>query len=668
MIFALVGNQNCGKTTLFNQLTGSNQHVGNFPGVTVDSKEGVMRGAKGCSVVDLPGIYSLRPYTAEEIVTRDFILNQKPDGIINIVDATNIERNLYLTLQLLEMQIPMVLALNMMDEVRGNGGTIDVQKMSDELGIPVVPIAAAKNEGIEDLVDSAVRAARTRTLPKRVDFCDDGPVHRCIHAVSHLIEDHAQAAGMARRFAATKLIEGDEDIISRLLLNQNELEMVEHSIVEMEDEGKLDRNAAIASMRYDYIERLCSKTVVKCRESREHLRSVRIDRVLTNKYAALPIFVGIMLLIFWLTFDVVGAGLQDLLALGISRLSTLVDHGLTSYGMNPVVHSLMIDGIFAGVGSVVSFLPIIVVMFFFLSILEDTGYMARVAFVMDKLLRKIGLSGRSFVPMLIGFGCTVPAVMATRTLPSARDRRLTILLTPFMSCSAKIPIYAVFTAAFFPQHAVFAMALLYFGGMVVGVLISLLLNHTVFRGNPVPFVMELPNYRLPTLKSVAMLLWDKARDFLQRAFTVIFVATLAIWFLESFDLHLNFVTDSSRSLLASVGRILAPVFRPLGFEDWRVTTALITGFTAKEAVVSTLGILTGAGTEHLSAALSGLFTPLSAVSFLTFTLLYTPCVAAIAAIGRELGGKLRGAVVAVFQCVVAWCVAAGLYQLLLLIV
>ena len=667
MIFALVGNQNCGKTTLFNQLTGSNQHVGNFPGVTVDSKEGTMRGAKGCSVVDLPGIYSLRPYTAEEIVTRDFILNQKPDGIINIVDATNIERNLYLTLQLLEMQIPMVLALNMMDEVRGNGGTIDVQKMSDELGIPVVPIAAAKNEGIEDLVESAVRVAHTRTLPKRVDFCDDGPVHRCIHAVSHLIEDHAQAAGMARRFAATKLIEGDEDIISRLLLNQNELEMVEHSIVEMEDEGKLDRNAAIASMRYDYIERLCSKTVVKCRESREHLRSVRIDRVLTNKYAALPIFVGIMLLIFWLTFDVIGAGLQDLLALGISRLSAVVDHGLTSYGMNPVVHSLMIDGIFAGVGSVVSFLPIIVVMFFFLSILEDTGYMARVAFVMDKLLRKIGLSGRSFVPMLIGFGCTVPAVMATRTLPSARDRRLTILLTPFMSCSAKIPIYAVFTAAFFPQHAVLTMALLYFGGMVVGVLISLLLNHTVFRGNPVPFVMELPNYRLPTLKSVTMLLWDKARDFLQRAFTVIFVATLAIWFLESFDLHLNFVTDSSRSLLASIGRILAPVFRPLGFEDWRVTTALITGFTAKEAVVSTLGILTGAGTEHLSAALSGLFTPLSAVSFLTFTLLYTPCVAAIAAIGRELGGKLRGAVVAVFQCVVAWCVAAGLYQLLLLI-
>ena len=668
----LIGNPNSGKTTLFNQLTGARQRVGNWAGVTVERKEGIFATTDHqVTLVDLPGTYSLTTISSQtsldEQIACHYILSGDADMLINVVDASNLERNLYLTLQLLEMQIPMVLALNMMDEVRGNGGTIDVQKMSDELGIPVVPIAAAKNEGIEELVDSAVRAARTRTLPKRVDFCDDGPVHRCIHAVSHLIEDHAQAAGMARRFAATKLIEGDEDIISRLLLNQNELEMVEHSIVEMEDEGKLDRNAAIASMRYDYIERLCSKTVVKCRESREHLRSVRIDRVLTNKYAALPIFVGIMLLIFWLTFDVVGAGLQDLLALGISRLSAVVDHGLTAYGMNPVVHSLIIDGIFAGVGSVVSFLPIIVVMFFFLSILEDTGYMARVAFVMDKLLRKIGLSGRSFVPMLIGFGCTVPAVMATRTLPSARDRRLTILLTPFMSCSAKIPIYAVFTAAFFPQHAVLAMALLYFGGMVVGVLISLLLNHTVFRGNPVPFVMELPNYRLPTLKSVAMLLWDKARDFLQRAFTVIFVATLAIWFLESFDLHLNFVTDSSRSLLASIGRILAPVFRPLGFEDWRVTTALITGFTAKEAVVSTLGILTGAGTEHLSAALSGLFTPLSAVSFLTFTLLYTPCVAAIAAIGRELGGRLRGAVVAAFQCVVAWCVAAGLYQLLLLI-
>lgn len=657
MIFALVGNQNCGKTTLFNQLTGSNQHVGNFPGVTVDSKEGVMRGAKGCSVVDLPGIYSLRPYTAEEIVTRDFILNQKPDGIINIVDATNIERNLYLTLQLLEMQIPMVLALNMMDEVRGNGGTIDVQKMSDELGIPVVPIAAAKNEGIEELVDSAVRAARTRTLPKRVDFCDDGPVHRCIHAVSHLIEDHAQAAGMARRFAATKLIEGDEDIISRLLLNQNELEMVEHSIVEMEDEGKLDRNAAIASMRYDYIERLCSKTVVKCRESREHLRSVRIDRVLTNKYAALPIFVGIMLLIFWLTFDVVGAGLQDLLALGISRLSAVVDHGLTAYGMNPVVHSLIIDGIFAGVGSVVSFLPIIVVMFFFLSILEDTGYMARVAFVMDKLLRKIGLSGRSVVPMLIGFGCSVPAIMATRTVSSDRDRKMTILLTPYMSCSAKISIYAFFTAAFFPRYRALVMLGLYVLGILIGIIAALIMNKTAFRGKPVPFVMELPNYRMPGLKSVALLLWEKAKDFLQRAFTVIFLATIIIWFLQSFDTRLNVVADSANSLLALIGQFIAPIFRPLGFGDWRCATALISGFIAKESVVSTLQVLLG------GAAISSLLTTRSAISFLVFTLLYTPCVAAIATIRRELDSRLKTVGVVVLQCSVAWVVAFVAYAI-----
>ena len=654
LTFALVGNQNCGKTTLFNQLTGSNQHVGNFPGVTVDSKEGVMRGAKGCSVVDLPGIYSLRPYTAEEIVTRDFILNQKPDGIINIVDATNIERNLYLTLQLLEMQIPMVLALNMMDEVRGNGGTIDVQKMSDELGIPVVPIAAAKNEGIEELVDSAVRAARTRTLPKRVDFCDDGPVHRCIHAVSHLIEDHAQAAGMARRFAATKLIEGDEDIISRLLLNQNELEMVEHSIVEMEDEGKLDRNAAIASMRYDYIERLCSKTVVKCRESREHLRSVRIDRVLTNKYAALPIFVGIMLLIFWLTFDVVGAGLQDLLALGISRLSTLVDHGLTSYGMNPVVHSLIIDGIFAGVGSVVSFLPIIVVMFFFLSILEDTGYMARVAFVMDKLLRKIGLSGRSFVPMLIGFGCSVPAIMATRTLSSDRDRKMTILLTPFMSCSAKLPIYALFTTAFFPrQWRAVVMIGLYITGILCGILYAILLKFTKYKGEPVPFVMELPNYRFPSARSVCQLIWEKARDFLQKAFTIIFVATVLIWFLQTFDMRLNVAASADKSLLAAIGSFIAPLFRPLGFGDWRVSTALITGFTAKESVVSTLTVLLGGDT----AALTTLFTPFTGIVFLVFTLLYTPCVAAIAAVKRELGSARAAAGVVLMQCGIAWIVA-----------
>ena len=663
MMFALVGNQNCGKTTLFNQLTGANQHVGNFPGVTVDSKSGQMRSAKGCYVTDLPGIYSMRPYTGEEVVTRDFILNEHPDGIINIVDATNIERNLYLTLQLLELGIPMVLALNMMDEVRGNGGTIDVVKMSDELGIPVVPIAAAKNEGIDELIECAVRTAKEKRVPKRVDFCDDGPVHRCIHAVSHQIEDHARNAGMARRFAATKMIEGDRDIIDRLSINQNELELLEHSIVEMEDEGGLDRNAAIASMRYDYIERLCAKTVVKCRESREHLRSVRIDKVLTNKYAAIPIFIGIMLVVFWLTFDVVGAFLQDLLALGIDKLGAVVDTALSAYGLNPVVHSLIIDGVFAGVGSVVSFLPIIVVMFFFLSILEDTGYMARVAFVMDKLLRKIGLSGRSFVPMLIGFGCTVPAVMATRTLPSSRDRRMTILLTPFMSCSAKIPIYAVFSAAFFPNSAALVMGLLYFGGMAIGVLIALLLKKTAFRGKPVPFVMELPNYRMPSFKSVMLLLWDKAKDFLQRAFTIIFVATLAIWFLQSFDTHLNFVSDSADSLLASVGKLLAPIFAPLGFGDWRITTALVTGFTAKEAVVSTLGILTGTGMENLSAGLAGLFTTASAVSFLTFTLLYTPCVAAIAAIGRELGGKWRGTLVAVAQTVVAWLIAALVYLL-----
>ncbi len=656
MIFALVGNQNCGKTTLFNQLTGSNQRVGNFPGVTVDSKSGTMRGAKDCEVVDLPGIYSMRPYTGEEIVTRDFILDAKPDGIINIVDATNIERNLYLTLQLLEMQIPMVLALNMMDEVRGNGGTINVQKMAQELGIPVVPITAVKNEGIDELVETAVRTAREKRKPKRVDFCDDGAVHRCIHAVSHFIEDHAQTAGVSRRFAATKMIEGDEDILRRLGINQNELELLEHSIVEMETDGKLDRHAAIASMRYDYIERLCANTVVKCRESREYLRSIRIDGVLTNKFAALPIFVGTMLLIFWLTFDVVGAFLQGLLESGIEGFSALLDTALTNYGLNPVVHSLVIDGIFAGVGSVVSFLPIIVVMFFFLSILEDTGYMARVAFVMDKLLRKIGLSGRSFVPMLIGFGCTVPAVMATRTLPSSRDRRLTILLTPFMSCSAKIPIYSVFVAAFFPRHAALTMGVLYFGGMLIAVLIALLLKKTLFRGKPVPFVMELPNYRLPSVKSVAMLLWDKAKDFLQRAFTIIFIATLIIWFLQSFDAQLNFTADSTQSLLASVGKLLAPIFEPLGLGDWRITTSLITGFTAKEAVISTLEVLSGDSTATL-------FTTASAVSFLAFTLLYTPCVAAVAAIGRELGGKWRGAAVAVAQCVIAWCVSWLIYLL-----
>mgnify|MGYP004560457781 FL=1 len=669
LLFALVGNQNCGKTTLFNQLTGSNQHVGNFPGVTVDSKTGLLRGAKNCRVADLPGIYSMRPYTGEEIVTRDFVLNEHPDGIINIVDATNLERNLYLTLQLLELHIPMVLALNMMDEVRGNGGTIDVQKMSEELGVPIVPISAVKNEGIDELIDCAVHTAREKVLPKRIDFCDDGPVHRCIHAVSHLIEDHAERAGISRRFAATKMIEGDEDIISRLNVNQNELELLEHSIVEMEDEGGLDRNAAIASMRYDYIERLCAKTVVKCRESREHIRSIRIDRVLTNKYLALPVFICIMLLIFWLTFDVVGAGLQNLLASGIDHLGAVVERALNDYGMNPVVKSLVVKGIFAGVGSVISFLPIIVVLFFFLSILEDTGYMARVAFVMDKLLRRIGLSGRSFVPMIIGFGCTVPAVMATRTLPSQRDRRLTILLTPFMSCSAKIPIYAAITAAFFPKYAALTMGILYFGGMLVGVLISLLMNHVVFRGKPVPFVMELPNYRLPSVKSVMMLLWEKAKDFLQRAFTVIFVATLLIWFLQSFDARLNFVEDSAKSLLAEIGRWLTPIFRPLGFSDWRISTALITGFTAKEAVISTMGVLMNANsTAALTQALPALFSTASAISFLTFTLLYTPCVAALGAIGRELGCRWRGIVVSLFQCTVAWLMALAVFRCVSLIV
>ncbi|MBR6825725.1 MAG: ferrous iron transport protein B [Oscillospiraceae bacterium] len=666
MIFALVGNQNCGKTTLFNQLTGANQHVGNFPGVTVDSKIGEIRGKKDCQIVDLPGIYSMRPYTGEEIVTRDFILNEKPDGIINILDATNIERNLYLTLQLLELQIPMVLALNMMDEVRGNGGTVDVKRMEAELGIPVVPIAAAKNEGIDELIQCAYEVAKKKKALQKVDFCHDGPVHRCIHAVSHLIEDHARNAGIARRFAATKMIEGDEDVIARLAVNSNELELLEHSIVEMEAEGDLDRHAAIASMRYEYIEALCEKTVVKCRESREHIRSMRIDRILTHRYLSLPIFVGVMLGIFWLTFSVVGPFLQDLLAMAIDGLTGLADRGLIRYGINPVVHSMIIDGVFAGVGSVVSFLPIIVVLFFFLSILEDTGYMARVAFVMDKLLRKIGLSGRSFVPMLIGFGCTVPAVLATRTLPSSRDRRLTILLTPFMSCSAKIPIYSVFVAAFFPKSGALAMVCLYFGGMLVGVLFALLMKKTAFRGKPVPFVMELPNYRMPSPKSVMMLLWDKAKDFLQRAFSVIFVATLIIWFLQSFDLRLNYTENSTTSLLAALGKLLAPVFKPLGFGDWRITTSLVTGFTAKEAVVSTLGILTGSGTEGLIGSLSSLFTTASAGSFLCFTLLYTPCVAAVAAIGKELGGKYRGAIVAAAQCGVAWIVSFGVYRLFLL--
>lgn len=668
MILALVGNQNCGKTTLFNQLTGSNQHVGNFPGVTVDQKVGEVRDVKGCSVVDLPGIYSIRPYTNEEIVTRDFILNEKPDGILNIVDATNIERNLYLTLQLMEMNVPMVLALNMMDEVRGNGGTINIRKMSEALGIPVIPISAVKNEGISELTRTIVDMAQKKICPKKTDFCDPGPVHRCIHAVSHLIEDHAQRLGISARFAGTKLIEGDHDIIERLGLNQNELELMEHSIVEMEHERGLDRNAALAEMRYTFIEKVCEQSVVKCHESKEHIRSLKIDSVLTHKYLALPLFLLIMLTIFWLTFGVVGSFLSDLMASGIDVAAQSAAAGLEAYGINPVVESLVIDGIFAGVGSVLSFLPLIVVLFFFLSILEDTGYMARVAFVMDKLLRKIGLSGRSFVPMLIGFGCSVPAIMASRTLSSERDRRMTILLTPFMSCSAKIPIYAVFAAAFFQRYQPLVMIGLYVFGMVVGILCALILEHTVYRGNPVPFVMELPNYRFPSAKSVLLLMWDKAKDFIQKAFTIIFAATVIIWFLQTFDLKLNVVQDSADSLLALVGKWIAPVFRPLGFADWRVSTALITGFTAKEAVVSTMSILLGTSMEHLGEALSAVFTPVTAVSFLVFTLLYTPCVAAIAAIRRELASGWKAAGVALLQCTVAWMAAFLVYQILCLFV
>ena len=662
MIFALAGNQNCGKTTLFNQLTGSNQHVGNFPGVTVDQKIGEIRSVKNCSVVDLPGIYSMSPYSSEEIVTREFVIREKPKGIINIVDATNIERNLYLTLQLLEMHIPMVLALNMMDEVRGNGGSIDYRQMSEELGIPVIPISAAKDEGIEDLIKATVEVGKKKILPKVMDFCEQGPVHRCIHAVSHQVEDHAANIGMSPRFAATKIVENDENIINKLELSQNELEMMEHSIEEMEKDCGLDRNAALADMRYTFIEKVCNKTVKKCHESKEHIRSMKIDRVLTDKYLAIPMFLLIMFAIFWLTFNVIGSFLSDLLTMGIDAFTAMCDRALTAYGMNPVVHSLLIDGVFAGVGSVLSFLPIIVVLFFFLSILEDSGYMARVAFVMDKPLRKIGLSGRSFVPMLIGFGCTVPAVMATRTLSSERDRNMTIMLTPFMSCSAKIPIYTVFAAAFFPGKEALVMILLYAAGIIVGIISALVLNHTAFRGNPIPFVMELPNYRFPSAKSVFQLMWDKAKDFIQRAFTVIFVATIIIWFLQTFDTRLNVVADSSNSLLALVGRWIAPVFAPLGFSDWRVSTALITGFTAKEAVVSTLSVLTGTATSNLSAVLSDMFSGVSVVSFLVFTLLYTPCVAAIAAVKREMGSGLKAALVVVLQCLVAWVVALLVYQ------
>ena len=665
MLLALVGNQNCGKTTLFNQLTGSNQHVGNFPGVTIEQKTGQIIGRKDYELVDLPGIYSIRPYSGEERVTRDFIIKNKPDAIINIVDATNIERNLYLTLQLIEMGKPMVLALNMMDELLGNHGSVDITKLSERLGIPVVPISAAKNDGVEELMRVVAETAENARIPRRIDFCSSGPVHRCIHTVSHVVEDHADKIGVPSRFAATRVIEDDADIISSLKLSENELELIGHAVLEMETEGGLDRNAALADMRYRFIEAVCSESVVKAHESREMRRSVKIDKVLTNKYLAIPMFIAIMGFIFWMTFSVLGKWLSDMLALGISSLKSIVDAALTAYGLNPVVHSLVIDGVFAGVGSMLSFLPIIVVLFFFLAILEDTGYMARVAFVMDKLLRRIGLSGRSFVPMLIGFGCSVPAIMATRTLSSERDRKMTMLLIPFMSCSAKIPIYAVFTAAFFPDHGGLVMTCLYVFGMLVGVLAAKILSKTVFTGKPVPFVMELPNYRMPSLKSVLFLMWEKAWDFIRRAFTVIFAATIVIWFLQTFDTRLNVVgSGSTDSLLAIIGTWIAPVFAPLGFGDWRVATALLTGLMAKEAVISTLGVLMNTGANIGSAALLTLFTTRSALSFLVFCLLYTPCVAALAAFRREMGSGVKTALVVLSQCCVAWLAAFVVYTLI----
>lgn len=664
MVIALAGNQNCGKTTLFNQLTGSNQHVGNFPGVTVEHKMGQVIGYKNFSLVDLPGIYSIRPYSGEEKVTRDFIINEKPDVIINIADATNIERNLYLTLQLIEMGKPMVLALNMMDELLGNHGSVDINGLSERLGIPVVPISAAKNDGVDELMRVVADTAEKKLRPRRIDFCSAGPVHRCIHTVSHVVEDHADNIGVPSRFAATRVIEADEDITAALRLSDNELELIEHAVLEMEDESTLDRNAALADMRYRFIEAVCSETVVKAQESKEMLRSVKIDKILTNKYLAIPTFIAIMAFVFWMTFSVLGKWLSDLLAMGIDSFTAWVDGLLTAYGLNPVVQSLVIDGVFAGVGSMLSFLPIIVVLFFFLAILEDTGYMSRVAFVMDKLLRRIGLSGRSFVPMLIGFGCSVPAIMATRTLSSERDRKMTMLLVPFMSCSAKIPIYAVFTAAFFPGHGGLVMTCLYVFGMLVGIIAAKVLSKTAFTGKPVPFVMELPNYRMPSLKSVLLLMWEKAWDFIRRAFTVIFVATIIIWFLQSFDVRLNVVeSGSTDSLLAIVGAWLAPVFAPLGFGDWRVATALVTGVMAKEAVISTLGVLMGVGANLSAAALSGLFSLRSAVSFLVFCLLYTPCVAALAAVRRELGSGFKTVLVMLSQCCVAWLVAYAVYLL-----
>lgn len=662
MIFALAGNQNSGKTTLFNQLTGARQHVGNFPGVTVDQKIGQVRCAKDVQVVDLPGIYSVRPYSSEERITRDFILKEKPDALINIVDATNIERNLYLTLQLLEMRIPTVLALNMMDELSMNGGSIDIDKMSKTLGIPVVPIVASRGEGVQELLRRTCEAAASRLMPARLDFCEPGPVHRCIHAVAHVVEDHAEQHGIPSRFAATKLIEGEPELAEQLRLDANEIELIEHAVQEMEDERGMERNEALADMRYAFIQSLCEQAVTKGEESRERQRSVKIDRLLTGKFTAIPIFLLVMLLIFYLTFNVIGAWLSDLLAQGIDALALVAAGAMERFGLNPVVQSLIVDGVFAGVGSVLSFLPLIVVLFFFLSVLEDTGYMARIAFVMDRPLRRVGLSGRSVVPLLIGFGCTVPAILSTRTLTSDRDRRLTILLTPFISCSAKIPIYAVFAAAFFHGNSALVMLILYALGVLLSVLVARIAGRGLFKGKPTPFIMELPNYRFPSPKSVAILLWEKAKDFIQRAFTVIFLATLVIWFLRSFDTRLNPVMDSAGSILASLGRWITPVFYPMGVRDWRLSTALIAGLSAKEAVVSSLGVLLQVPMAELPQALTALLTPLSAAGYLVFVLLYTACVASMAAMKKELGSGLMTVLAVIGQCVIAWVVAVIVYQ------
>jgi len=660
--FALVGNQNSGKSTLFNQLTGSNQHVGNFPGMTVDIQTGEIIDYKDCELVDLPGVYSLRPFSGDEKLTRDFLLGSSADAIINLADATNIERSLYLTLQLIELGKPMVLALNMMDELLGNRGSIDIKMLSELLGIPVVPISAAKNDGVDELMSLAYDAASKKLRPRKVDFCSAGPVHRCIHTVSHVVEDHAECIGVPARFAATRAIEQDAELIGRLGLSDNELELIEHAVIEMENESTLDRNAALADMRYRFIEAVCLECVIKSQESRELQRSIKIDSILTNKYLAIPTFIAIMAFTFWMTFSVIGRWLSDGLAMGIDMATNAVDAALTAYGLNPTVQSLVIDGVFAGVGSMLSFMPLIVVLFFFLAILEDTGYMSRVAFVMDKLLRKVGLSGGSIVPMLIGFGCSVPAIMSTRTLPSERDRKMTLLLIPYMSCSAKITIYALFTAVFFPDNGGLVMTLLYVFGLIMAIIAAKVLNKTLFRGNPVPFVMELPNYRMPSMRSVLSLMWEEAWDFIRRAFTVIFVATIIIWFLQHFDIRLNVVdSESNASLLALIGKLIAPVFAPLGFADWRIATALVTGIMAKEAVISTLGVLMGSGAESLSAALTGVFSLRSAIAFLVFCLLYTPCIAALSAAKKELKSVTQTAALMLTQCAVAWLAAYAVY-------